>query len=45
MRIIGIAISPTIKNQHVNIPCPDDINQIANGIPGGLTSILGGGAK
>ncbi|KAG0284695.1 hypothetical protein BGZ96_010962 [Linnemannia gamsii] len=44
VRIIGIPISPTIKNQHVNIPCPEDIQNILSGIPGGLPSILGSGA-
>ncbi|KAF9920029.1 hypothetical protein FBU30_010233 [Linnemannia zychae] len=45
LRIIGIAISPTIKNQHVTVPCPDDISNITQGIPGGLGNIIGGTAK
>ncbi|KAF9547530.1 hypothetical protein EC957_008367 [Mortierella hygrophila] len=45
IRIIGIPISPTIKNQHVSIPCPTDINNILNNIPGGLATIVGGTTK
>ncbi|KAF8939539.1 hypothetical protein EDD21DRAFT_366751 [Dissophora ornata] len=41
IKIIGIKISPTIKNQHVSLPCPANITDIANNIPGGLTSLLG----
>ncbi|KAI7818044.1 hypothetical protein BC939DRAFT_464150 [Gamsiella multidivaricata] len=43
IRILLISISPTIKNQHVNLACPPNIEDILNGVPGGLTSFLGGG--
>ncbi|KAF9188561.1 hypothetical protein BGZ51_000502 [Haplosporangium sp. Z 767] len=42
LNIIGINISPTIKNQHANFDCPNDIDQIAQNIPGGIGAILGG---
>ncbi|KAG0309337.1 hypothetical protein BGZ98_003452 [Dissophora globulifera] len=45
IKIIGIPISPTVKNQHVNFACPSNIADIANGVPDGLTSMLGGGTK
>ncbi|KAF9578155.1 hypothetical protein BGW38_006198 [Lunasporangiospora selenospora] len=45
VRIIGINISPTIKNQHVNLACPADIGQLANNIPGGIAGLLGGKRK
>ncbi|KAF9152307.1 hypothetical protein BG015_005484 [Linnemannia schmuckeri] len=45
IRIIGIAISPTIKNQHVSIDCPRDIGRILNDIPGGVGGVTGGGTK
>ncbi|KAF9278679.1 hypothetical protein BGZ68_008424 [Mortierella alpina] len=32
IKIIGISISPTIKNQHVNFPCPDNIGDLASGL-------------
>ncbi|KAF8985680.1 hypothetical protein BGZ46_002763 [Entomortierella lignicola] len=41
IKIIGINISPTIKNQHANFPCPDNIADIAANIPGGVQSIIG----
>ncbi|KAF9903170.1 hypothetical protein EC991_004116 [Linnemannia zychae] len=44
MKIIGISISPTIKNQHVSIDCPDNIAEITSGLPGGLAGIIGGTA-
>ncbi|KAF9080824.1 hypothetical protein BGX29_004242 [Mortierella sp. GBA35] len=44
IKIVGINISPTIKNQHVNLPCPGNIGEITNGIPGGLGGLLGGAA-
>ncbi|KAF9133043.1 hypothetical protein BGW39_010733 [Mortierella sp. 14UC] len=44
MKIIGISISPTIKNQHVSLPCPDNIAQITDGLPGGLGGLIGGTA-
>ncbi|KAF9976339.1 hypothetical protein BGZ73_008769 [Actinomortierella ambigua] len=33
LNIIGIKISPTIKNLHVNFDCPANIDQILEGIP------------
>ncbi|KAK5808777.1 hypothetical protein F5H01DRAFT_350453 [Linnemannia elongata] len=40
MRIIGIAISPTIKNQHVSLPCPN-IDEISKNLPAGSAAIIG----
>ncbi|KAG0204913.1 hypothetical protein BGX28_003292 [Mortierella sp. GBA30] len=34
IKIIGISISPTIKNQHSNFACPDDILKNLPSIPG-----------
>ncbi|KAG0271391.1 hypothetical protein BGZ95_000801 [Linnemannia exigua] len=40
MKIIGISISPTVKNQHVNIDCPADIATIATGLNGDLGGLI-----
>ncbi|KAF9411614.1 hypothetical protein BGZ76_005328, partial [Entomortierella beljakovae] len=45
IKIIGISISPTIKNQHANFACPADIDSLISGIPGGLGAIIGGATK
>ncbi|KAK3827558.1 MAG: hypothetical protein J3Q66DRAFT_320564 [Benniella sp.] len=37
-KIIGITISPTIKNQHVKVDCPANIGDIAANLPGGVGS-------
>ncbi|KAG0243408.1 hypothetical protein B0O80DRAFT_450024 [Mortierella sp. GBAus27b] len=39
VRILLISISPTIKNQHVNVNCPDNISDIAKNIPGGIIGL------
>ncbi|KAI1311574.1 hypothetical protein EDD11_003426 [Mortierella claussenii] len=44
IRIIGIAISPTIKNQNVHFDCPADIGSIGSNIPGGIGALMGGSA-
>ncbi|KAI7820287.1 hypothetical protein BC939DRAFT_458244 [Gamsiella multidivaricata] len=41
LKIIGIPISPSIKNQATNIACPTDISQITGGIPGAIVSGIG----
>ncbi|KAF9114473.1 hypothetical protein BGX27_010703 [Mortierella sp. AM989] len=44
IRVLGINISPTIKDQHASFACPENIMDVANGIPGGVSSIIGGAA-
>ncbi|KAF9993838.1 hypothetical protein BGZ79_001445, partial [Entomortierella chlamydospora] len=41
VKIIGINISPTIKNQHASFACPANYQDIAANIPGGIGSIIG----
>ncbi|KAG0225061.1 hypothetical protein BGW42_004692 [Actinomortierella wolfii] len=41
LKIIGISISPTIKNQHVDFNCPPNIDQIVNGIPDAVRQQFG----
>ncbi|KAG0248338.1 hypothetical protein BG011_000182 [Mortierella polycephala] len=40
LKIIGISIRPTIKNQSANFPCPANIGDIAMDIPGGIGAII-----
>ncbi|KAF9346593.1 hypothetical protein BGX34_003777 [Mortierella sp. NVP85] len=39
-KIIGITISPTIKNQHVKVDCPANIGDIAANLPGGINGFV-----
>ncbi|KAF9177233.1 hypothetical protein BGZ51_008976 [Haplosporangium sp. Z 767] len=41
LKIIGISIKPTIKNQSANFACPANIGDIAMDIPGGIGAIIG----
>ncbi|KAG0217893.1 hypothetical protein BGX33_009192, partial [Mortierella sp. NVP41] len=41
VKIIGISITPNIKNQSTSFACPVNIAEIAKEIPGGIASIIG----
>ncbi|KAG0197843.1 hypothetical protein BGX28_008654 [Mortierella sp. GBA30] len=42
IKIIGISISPAIKNQSTSFACPVNIGDIAKGIPGSIGDLIGG---
>ncbi|KAF9921257.1 hypothetical protein FBU30_008730 [Linnemannia zychae] len=41
VRVIGIKISPNIKNQSYSFDCPVNIMDIVKEIPGGISSFIG----
>jgi len=41
VKILGIKLSPDIKDQSYNVKCPVNIAEIAKGIPGGIASLIG----
>ncbi|KAF9277331.1 hypothetical protein BGZ68_009376 [Mortierella alpina] len=42
IKIVGISISPAIKNQSVNLDCPANIKDIAKDLPGAIGDLIGG---
>ncbi|KAF9955466.1 hypothetical protein BGZ72_003733 [Mortierella alpina] len=42
IKIVGISISPAIKNQSTSFDCPANIGDIAKDIPGAIGDLIGG---